>query len=323
MSQNEFKRGGGIRIKIFITGGCGFIGSHLVDLCLKNKFEVCVYDNLSYGKKEFLPLDQGRMTFVGGDILNKRLLSNTVFKFQPSVIFHLAAIHHIPTCERNPVKALNVNIEGTQNVLDASMDSASVKRIILASSGAVYDTVDGPLNENSTKVIPNDIYSVSKLTGEYLLRLTTRRTPIQGVVARIFNCIGSRETNAHLVPDIIQQIKNGNREIKLGNLTPKRSYIHVKDTAEGLFALFNGDIAEKFEIFNIGTETEHSVIDIITAISEILQKDFSPISVPAKKRIIDRPGQRADLNKVRSQIKWGPKRNLKDALLEALMESGL
>ena len=309
--------------KIFITGGCGFIGSHLVDLCLKKNCEVCVYDDLSYGKKGFLPLDQGQVTFIVGDILDTKHLCNVVLEFQPSVVFHLAAIHHIPTCERNPVKALNVNIEGTQNVLDASIDSGSVRRFILASSGAVYDTVDGPLNENTTKAVPNDIYSVSKLTDEYLLRLVTKKTAIQGVVARIFNCIGSRETNAHLVPEIIQQIKNGNREIRLGNLTPKRSYIHVKDTAEGLFSLFNGDIAEKFEIFNIGTDTEHSVIDIISAISEILQKDFNPVSVTAKKRIVDRPGQRADLNKIRHQLNWAPKRDLKEALSEALKDSGL
>lgn len=310
-------------LNIFITGGAGFIGSHLVDILLASQHRVCVYDNLTYGKKDFLKLNHENLVFIKGDIVDSGKLHTAATEFDAEIVYHLAAIHHIPTCELNPVAALRANIEGTQNVLTVSAELPHIKRVILASSGAVYDTVDESLMEDRTKTMPYDIYSVTKLSDEHLLRLATRKSSFDGVVARIFNCIGARETNAHLVPDILEQVKSGKVYISLGNLTPKRSYIHVKDTAEGLFALLDVPVQDNYDVFNIGTKTEHSVTDIISTLSEIMGRQFTPVSIAEKTRKVDRHRQLANLTKVSSVAHWEPKRSLKEALEDAVRDAGL
>jgi nucleoside-diphosphate-sugar epimerase len=109
----------------------------------------------------------------------------------------------------------------------------------------------------------------------------------------------------------------------LGNLSPKRSYIHVRDTAEGLYHLINTKIDDKYDVFNIGTEIEHSVTDIINTISDILKRPLSPVSVPERTRKVDRLNQQASLTKIKLKSNWKPMRNLKDALADAIKDFGL
>lgn len=220
--------------KIIVTGGAGFIGSHLVDLLLADSHQVLVLDNFSYGKKQFLPVEHNLLSVAEGDITDKEFVSEQIKGFEPEIIFHLAALHHIPTCENKPDEALKINIEGTQHVLNAAATCAALKKIVFASSGAVYDIVDTPLLENQTPTIPYDIYSVSKLSGEYLLRLWANKFGKQALVARIFNTIGGRETNAHLVPEIVEQLLGGKSAIELEILNPKEAIL-MQETPQRVY----------------------------------------------------------------------------------------
>ena len=139
---------------------------------------------------------------------------------QPDVLVHLAAIHYIPECEAKPSRAIRMNIEGTQNVLSACVDSVS--RVVFASTGAIYDpSVADPLTEVSA-IKTGDVYGITKLACEELVSYHAKKKRGNVVIARLFNAVGTRETNPHLIPEIAVQLANGSREIELGNLYPKR-----------------------------------------------------------------------------------------------------
>jgi UDP-glucose 4-epimerase len=304
---------------ILITGGAGFIGSHLSGMFLESNQKVAVVDNFSYGKREYLPLSNTDLTVLEHDILDQQGLERIFKTLKPELIIHLAAIHHIPTCELDPTAALRVNVEGTVSVME-SCRKHEVRKVIFASSGAVYDTIDETLLEDQTPVVPKDIYSISKACGEDLLRLYTERGHFRGITCRLFNAVGPGETNAHLVPEILQQIKAGKDEIVLGNLQTHRSYIHVKDVAEAIFRLSRQEIKKKYDVFNIGNETEYTAADLMDMISYIAGKKFRVIQSPAKKRSNDRPHQKAGMKKLSDTLGWLPSRSIESALREAFSE---
>jgi UDP-glucose 4-epimerase len=283
-------------MKITILGGAGFIGSHLTDLLIENGNFVCVYDDLSKGRLEFLPKENEYFFFLKGDILDSQALKQHFDKFAPDFVYHLAAIHHIPSCEKDPEKALRVNVEGTQSVLTACKESG-INKIIFTSTGAVYDVCDNLLSEDSP-LKPRDVYGISKIAGESLMELYALKNERQAIIARLFNAVGGRETNSHIVPDILEQVKNGKREIELGNLEPRRDYIHVKDIADALFKLGSTQIAEKYDILNIGSGHEYSVRDLVDLCSEIIGEPLRVVSIPARRRKIDRISQLANLKKM-------------------------
>jgi UDP-glucose 4-epimerase len=305
-----------------VTGGAGFIGSHLVELLRSAGHVVSVVDDLSYGKRRFLPDGDEELHFLNSDILDVEGLKEYFAHFDPHIIYHLAAIHHIPTCEAVPEHALKVNVEGTQSVLSASRKAPSLRRIIFASSGAVYDVLDEPLTESSA-VLPRDVYGVSKVCGEQLLRLHAAKMNHPCTVARIFNAVGPRETNAHLVPDILAQIKNGSRRIQLGNLEPSRTYVHVSDIAAGLVAIGAYEQIAMFDVFNVGSRENLTVRDLVTAIAGLLGQELFPVQASDRMRKVDRLTQQASIDKITSQTGWVPRRSIVEALEEAMAEAGL
>lgn len=305
--------------KSLIIGGAGFIGSHLVDVCLKNDSQVCVYDNFSTGRRSFLP-SSPELRVVEGDILNSKQLSETIQQFDPDVVYHMAAIHHIPTCEKIPEQALNVNIVGTESVLNACSENR-VPRVVFTSTGALYDPlITGPLAETAP-VKAFDIYSISKLTCEYLLKYYVEKREQEVIVARLFNNVGRRETNSHLIPAIVAQLASGNRQVKLGNLSPRRDYIHVEDVVEALFALGTMEMQLPFDIFNIGTGAEHSVKELVEIFADVIGEPLEVISAPEFQRKVDRPTQQADSTKLQSLTGWRPARSLRQAIGEIWQEN--
>jgi UDP-glucose 4-epimerase len=299
--------------KVLVTGGAGFIGSHLVDILLEKNYEVTVYDDLSFGKETFLP-QHPSFRFIQGDILDEQKVVSTIAEINPSVIYHLAALHHIPTCENMPAKALKINIEGTQNILDAAKELQELEKLVFASSGAVYDIVDESLEEETTVTIPYDIYSVSKLSGEQIVKLWAKKYNKKAGIARIFNTIGGRETNAHLVPEIIEQILNGSKTIQLGNTEPKRSYIDTRDTAMGLFSIGDYRSDKSCEIFNVGREDEFNVREIVEMLGEISGTALSIIQDPSRMRKVDRLKQQASIGKITNHTGWTPKYSVRNGL---------
>jgi UDP-glucose 4-epimerase len=289
--------------KILVTGGAGFIGSALVGKLLQNGYEVFVLDNLSFGSRLFIN-EIGDDHFLNIDLLDRKGIAESLLKIQPKIVIHLAAIHFIPYCNAHPFESANINITGTLNLLDACEKAKSVGKVLFASTAAVYPVCEGPIDER-VKPEPVDIYGLSKHAGEKLVEEFHRRTGIASVVCRFFNAFGPNETNAHIIPEIQRQLNKGLRLLQLGNLEPKRDYIHTKDLTEAMYLLMckfeNG-----FDIFNLGSGREYSVIEIVQAFENKLGEKLTIEQDPLRVRKSDRLHLLADITKLKSFILWKP-----------------
>lgn len=290
--------------KVLVTGGAGFIGSHLCRHLLKEDAEILVVDNLFTGRKELLP--EG-CDFVKLDIRSPKM-REVIKKFDPDYVFHLAAIHYIPYCEARPEEAFDVNVIGTMNMLKGISDWSN-KIFLFTSSAAVYPALSRPVSED-VEPSPIDVYGKTKLIGEELVKLTCKNA----IIARIFNVYGRNDTNPHVIPEIVKQVKNGAKKIKLGNLTPVRDYIHVEDVCKAFITLLKKGINGTY---NIGTGIGHSVKEIVDIVSEILNEKVEIIYDKDRARKVDREYLVADINKIK-KIGWEPSITLKDGLRELL-----
>ena len=300
--------------KIFITGGAGFIGSAIVRKLINNGYDVVVYDNLSYGKKNFLP-ESDSLIFIEGDINETDRLRKAIIDSNAHCVYHLAAIHFIPDCNSNPSKALQVNVVGTESVLNACNNNG-MKQIILASTAAVYPINDFPNIEDKTPAKPIDIYGYSKLFSEMLLKKFQKETGIQSIALRLFNAVGPRETNPHVIPHIFLSAKDTDL-IPLGNLEPRRDYIHVDDIATAFLQITkNRTDVNGFDIFNVGSGNEYSVIDLTKMIGNLLGRELIVEKRNERVRNIERMHLVSDISKIKKTIGWEPKINLEEALLD-------
>lgn len=305
--------------RVLITGAAGFIGSRLVSVLLAEQFICLGIDNLETGCSPLKP--RANLDFRQLDICEEGKLIQTFRDFSPEIVVHLAAIHHIPTCELNPSKALRVNIVGTQNVLEASALVGSGK-VVLASTGGVYDWIEGPLTED-TPLRPTDVYTLSKATNERQLAFWVAKTGRTGVIARIFNTIGRNDPNGHLIPDILRQFRlNGHRPviIQLGNLHTQRDYIYVEDTAACLAQMIQSEQVTGLETFNVGTGEQHDVQSIVECIARIRSRTIQCQSDRARIRTVDRSSQLADMTKTCRKLSWAPRYRFEDALRLTVQE---
>lgn len=301
--------------RFLVTGGAGFIGYRTVQalLAADANAEVAVLDNLSVGMP--LPASQPRLTTRQSDIRDKDAVLDLIRAFEPDTIVHLAAVHHIPTCERERAYALDVNVVGTELLL-AAAESLQVPRFLLASSGAVYDWQDGPLHEFESTLRPSDNYSLAKYSNEMQLRFWASRTGGFARVARIFNTIGHDDPNAHLVPDIIAQLPQGRSTaaIALGNLAPRRDYIHADDTARALATIARERGPPGIEIYNVASGQDVSVIELVALLGEVMGVDISVSEDPARKRRIDRPSQLGATARIEARLGFRASKSLRIAL---------
>lgn len=302
--------------KIIITGGAGFIGSALIKELQKDDFEIFVVDNLSFGNKNFINLDNSQ--FFKTDIRNKQEL-NAIFKqVKPEWVIHLAAIHFIPYCNKHPYEASDINIRGTINVLEAAKESSSLRKIFFASTAAVYPIFDHAISENH-RVEPLDIYGLTKYTGERLCNEFYLENNIPTVICRLFNAFGPNETNDHLIPEIQQQINNGQRTINLGNLTPKRDFIHTYDMARAIRVLMESN-TNSFDIFNLGRGKEYSVKEVVQAFERQLGEKINIEVEQSRVREVERQHLLADVTKLKNATGWQPEWELDKGIKTLLNE---
>lgn len=289
-------------MKTLITGGAGFIGSAVVPALQNESYEIYVLDNLSFGNRKFIDVLDSQ--FFLADIREDKKVEQVITQVEPEVVIHLAAIHFIPYCNQHPFEAADTNIRGTMNVLKACRRLSSLKKVFFASTAAVYPIADKAVNENN-ELLPLDIYGISKLTGEHLFKEFSLETGIDTIVCRFFNAFGPNETNPHLIPEIEKQLREGLRTIKLGNLTPKRDFIHTYDMASAVKKLLKlKDIG--YEVFNLGRGIEYSVVEIVEAFERQLNEKITIEVDPARIRKVEREHLLADVTKLRSRAGWEP-----------------
>ncbi len=298
--------------RVFVTGGAGFIGSHLVDRLLAAGDRVAIVDDLSRGRREWV---DGRAELHELDIRDAPSLRAAAADIEPEVVVHLAAMHFIPAVDGAPELAREVNVGGTRALLGA-LERRPPALLLFASTAAVYPDRRGPIDE-SCEPSPTDVYGQTKLEGERLVAEFAAACGARAVVARIFNVIGRRETNAHIVPELVGQLRDGAAAVSLGNLEPRRDYTDVVDVADALHRLV-GTAPGTPQTFNLGSGRSVSVADLVRTCEEILERPIAVELDPERRRGTDRAELLANGTLLRETTGWQPTRTLRETLADLL-----
>ncbi|MFH1488612.1 MAG: NAD-dependent epimerase/dehydratase family protein [Pseudomonadota bacterium] len=253
-----------------ITGGAGFIGSHLVEACLDQGFRVIVLDDLSTGKKDNLPMGHKNLTFIEGTVTCRDTLLRVKHQAPDlEYIFHLAAIASVTRSMEEPVYTHQVNFEGTLLILDTFKD-LSIKKLLYASSTAVYgDTRIMPVRED-LRPAPLSPYGADKLAGEYYLKIFNDCYGLPAVSCRFFNVFGERQDPSSPYSGVISIFFDRAISKKQGNSAAisifgdggqTRDFIYVKDIVRALLYLAE-DESVKGRTFNLGYGKKTSVLEL-------------------------------------------------------------
>lgn len=301
-----------------VTGAAGYLGSYIVDELLAQDKTVVGIDNLAWGREEHISRlsDVDRFTFENIDVTETDLVKDAIDRHNISSILHLAALHFIPAAVKDPSLTVRINTLGTQSMLDAIRDS-KVERFAFTSTGDVYSPSEAPHREDEG-IGPFNIYGLSKLHGEHLIELAQRETNAKFLVARVFNLYGTRETNPHIVPEIVEQLKAKTSALRLGDLKPRRDMVPVSDAARAIVEAL-GAVTDPITTVNLATGKAHSMSDVVAALLKYSMTDTRIETDPAKLRPSERMHLEADVSRLKSLIGWTPSADL-DAGIQKLIE---
>jgi UDP-glucose 4-epimerase len=300
-----------------VTGGAGFIGSYLVELLTARNHDVYVIDNFFNGKRAHLEGLSNEKIFEV-DIRARDLLTDVVKSIAPQLVFHLAASHFIPYCNEHPTETVLINIHGTSVLLDTLYKSSSLEKLFFASTAAVYSPTETAHRETDA-IEPTDIYGATKSAGEDLVSAFATRSGVPVVIGRLFNAIGARETNPHLLPDVIQQLKSGSRMLRLGNLDPKRDFLDARDMAKAIVAAMSLS-SSGCKVFNVGSGRQYAVREVVSLCELILGEKVCVVQEASRVRKVERPSLLADIGKIAAATGWEPQIDFSTTLAELLTE---
>ena len=256
-------------MKVLVTGGAGFIGSHLVDHLMEEGYEVRVLDDLSAGSLENLKgwIDHERFEFMQGDLRRRDVCEKAVKGVD--VIFHLAANPEVRIGAQSPELLYETNVLITYNLLEA-IRKEDIKALAFTSSSTVYGEAKKiPTPEDYGPLEPISVYGGAKLAAEALIAGYAHTFDIKAVVFRLANIIGKR-SNHGVIYDFINKLKaNPHRLEILGDGTQRKSYLHVSDTVEAMLYLFKEFLKEDkiYDAYNIGSEDWITVTEIAEIVS--------------------------------------------------------
>lgn len=301
-------------MKILLTGANGFVGVEATRQLVEASHELLAVDSLRYCPWRIEKNGDDSLRLVQLDLRDADAVRDLVEGFAPDAIIHLAAVHFIPECERLPDEAVSINVAATVNLLAACPSDC---RFVFASTAAVYAPADEPHAEDG-EIGPMDVYGHTKWAAEALVRHYAEKKGFEAVIVRLFNVVGPGETNPHLLPEIIKQLRSGERTLKLGNTAPKRDYIHVGDAAAGFIAAAIHPLPadDRLVIANLGTGTQYSVSEVVERISHMIGEPVRIETDPAKVRPSDRPFLCADNSRLKSVFGWSPRHDLDASLRE-------
>jgi UDP-glucose 4-epimerase len=301
----------------FVTGGAGFIGSHLVDRLLELGHDVTGYDNLSTGHRSFLKsaAQSPRFRLVEGDTLDQDRLTESLAG--SDVVIHLAANADVRFGVDHPRKDLDQNTIATFNVLEA-MRANAVRRIVFSSTGSIYgDSAVFPTPEDAPFPVQTSLYGASKLAGEGLIQAFCEGFGFEGYIFRFVSILGERYSHGHVF-DFYRSLRANPRELRvLGNGHQRKSYLYVQDCIDAML-LTIGTAQAPVTILNLGTDEYCQVNDSIRWICEHL--NLSPeIQYSGGDRgwVGDNPFIFLDCGRMRA-FGWKPKLTIREGIVRTL-----
>jgi UDP-glucose 4-epimerase len=272
-------------MRALITGGAGFIGSHLTEALLKAGDQVTALDNLSTGKYENVSHLEGDPNFqlVIGTILNEALVDKLAERCD--CIFHLAAAVGVELIVKNPLESLTTNIKGSEIVLE--MAHRYHKKILITSTSEIYGkNVNGPLKEEDDRILGSPLksrwsYSTSKAVDEILAYVYWKEKGVPTIIVRLFNTVGPRQTGAYgmVIPRFVNQALKGEPLTIYGTGKQSRCFLHIKDAVDALIKLAEHPKAIG-EVFNVGSQEEVTVEALARKIIELTKSKSKIVYIP-------------------------------------------
>jgi len=310
-------------VKALITGGAGFIGSHLAERLLDLGHDVAVIDDLSTGCIDNIsPLkSSARFSYVVDSVTNESLLAEMIDR--SDVVFHLAAAVGVKLIVERPVHTIETNVHGTEVVLKHA--NKKRKLVFLASTSEVYGkSTDVPFRESADLVLgPSEkhrwAYACSKLIDEFLALAYWKEKKLPVVIVRLFNTVGPRQTGQYgmVLPTFVRQALAGEPLTVFGDGTQSRSFTYVGDVVEALVALASEPRAVG-EVFNIGNRGEISIRDLAERVRTLAGSTspirFVPYDQAYEAGFEDMPRRVPDISKLNALIGYEPKVGLEEII---------
>jgi len=314
-------------MRYLVTGGAGFIGSHLSDALLARGDEVTVLDDLSTGDPSNLAEARGApgFRFVEGSILDHPMVA--ALAAQADVVVHLAAAVGVKLIVERPLESLITNIRGTEIVLDAC--AMGECRVLVASTSEIYGkNAAGPVKEDDDRVLGSPFkarwsYSTAKAVDEILAKAYWRDRGVPAIVARLFNCVGPRQTGAYgmVVPRFVRQALAGEDITVYGDGEQRRCFCHVLDLVRALVALLDHPDAVG-DVFNVGAQHEVSMNDLARVIVEMTGSSSRIVHIPYdeayEEGFEDMERRVPDTSRIHTLTGWQPSRSLDEILRDVI-----
>jgi UDP-glucose 4-epimerase len=294
-------------MKAIVTGGAGFIGSHMVDLLIKNNYEVIVIDNLANGRLNNIAHHKGKIEFIQADIGDYETNLDEYFK-DVDYVFHYAALADIVPSINNPIKYHKANVDGTIRVLEAARKSKNLKKFIYAASSSCYGIPDIYPTPETSPIAPEYPYAHTKTVGEQYVIHWGQLYNMPVVSMRFFNVYGVRHrtsgTYGAVFGVFLAQLLNNKPLTIVGDGKQTRDFTYVTDVVDACFTASQSEYTN--EIFNVGSDNTYSINYLVELLGG--EKQYIP----------KRPGEPdctyADISKIKRMLGWTPKVTFEDGV---------
>lgn len=307
-------------MKILVTGGAGFIGSHLCRKLLENGNIVVAVDNLIHGSEELVKdlLDIDSFTFIEADIFDTVKMQSLFKHNKFDMVYHLVANTSVKNGGYSPILDIRETLSSTIEVLNY-VAQYGVKKFMFASSSTVYGTMDEVMRESSAHLQPISFYGAAKLAGEAFTSAFSSMYGIQMWVVRLSNVVGSDSTHG-IVHDIKNKLQQDTKELHLlGDGTQAKPFIHVDDVVEGILHAIN-KLTDQYNVIQVGNEQQISMREVAEIILKELNLDTKIIfSDSATTWAGDVGRYRYDVTKLKS-LGWAPKWNTREAIRNSVKQ---
>lgn len=302
--------------KVLVTGGAGFIGSHLTEALVASGYEVGVLDNFTTGEESNLAGVLDKITLHRGDVADLAFVKSAMDGY--GAVFHQAARVSVPRSLEDPLETSRVNVDGTLNVLVAAKDAA-VERLVYASSSSAYgDTEELPKKE-SMEPRPQSPYAVSKLVAENYCRVFSSVYGLKTASLRYFNVYGPRQKPgpySGVIPAFIKKALSGERPVIYGDGTNTRDFTHVRDAVRANILCLEKPLRGG-EVFNVGSHSRTSMNELARLVCRIVgREELEPVYEPPRKGDISHSF--ADISEIAEAVGYEPSCTIDSGLAETV-----